>query len=123
MEIALWIAQVVLALALVGAGLNHATRRDKAAGGMAWMLSVPKPLLTTIGILEILGAIGLVAPWATGIATFLTPLAAIAVVVLMVSAAVFHLRRGGETTNAVFNLVLALVAAFIAWGRIDALHF
>ena len=123
MDIILWIAQILLGVALVGAGFTHATRRDRATGPMAWMLDVPKPLLTTIGVLEILGGIGLILPWATGIATLLTPLAAIAVVVLMVLAAIFHLRRPGESMNAVFNVVLGLVAAFIAWGRIEALGF
>ena len=49
--------------------------------------------------------------------------AAIALVALMVLAAGFHVRRPGEGTNVVFNLVLGLVAAFVAWGRIDALRF
>jgi uncharacterized membrane protein len=121
-DTALWVCQLLLAIALLAVGLTHATRRDRAIGQMAWMLAVPKPLLTTIGVLEILGAIGLVVPWATGIAPWLTPLAAIAVVVLMVLAAVFHLRRPGERGNVVFNIVLGLIAAFIAWGRIDALR-
>jgi uncharacterized membrane protein YphA (DoxX/SURF4 family) len=121
MDIALWVAQILLGLVFVVVGLTHATRRDRATGQMAWMLDVPKPLLTTIGVLEILGGIALILPWATGIATFLTPLAAIAFVVLMVLAAVFHASRTGEAMNVVFNLVLGLVAAFIAWGRLDAL--
>jgi uncharacterized membrane protein len=123
MDIALWVAQVLLAIVLVGVGVTHATRRDQATGGMAWMLAVPKPLLTTIGVLEILGAVGLIAPWLTGILPGLTPLAAIAVVVLMVLAAIFHARRPDEVPNIVFNLVLGAVAAFIAWGRFDALPF
>jgi crotonobetainyl-CoA:carnitine CoA-transferase CaiB-like acyl-CoA transferase len=86
------------------------------------MSDVSKPLLTTIGVLEILGGVALILPWATGIATFLTPLAAIAFVVLMILAAIFHARRPGEATNIAFNLVLGVVAAFIAWGRIDALR-
>jgi uncharacterized membrane protein YphA (DoxX/SURF4 family) len=120
MDLVLWIVQILLALAFLGAGFMHATRRDRATGRMAWMLAVPKPLLTTIGILEILGAIGLVAPWATGIATWLTPLAAIALVLVMVLAAGFHARRPGEMPSVAFNLVLGLVAAVVAVGRIDA---
>ena len=123
MDIALWVAQIALAVVFLGAGFTHATRRDQARDRQAWMLDVPKPLLTTIGVLEILGAIALVVPWATGIATWVTPLAAIAFVALTVCAAVFHLRRSSEAPNTVFNVVLGLVAAFVAWGRIDALRF
>jgi uncharacterized membrane protein len=118
MDTALWILQVLLALAFVAAGLNHATQRDRASGGMAWMLAVPKPLLTTIGILEIAGAAGLVLPPATGIALWLVPLAAALLALLMVFAAGFHLRREGEDRNALMNLVGAAFVAFVASGRL-----
>jgi uncharacterized membrane protein len=117
-DVVLWIAQILLALLLVLFGISHATRRDQATGLSAWMLAVPKPLLTSIGVLEILGAIALIVPWATGILPWLTPVAAIAVVVLMVFAAVFHARRPGEGPNIVLNAVLGIVAAFIAYGRL-----
>jgi uncharacterized membrane protein len=118
MDAALWILQILLALGFVGAGINHATRRDKASGRMAWMLDVPKPLMTTIGILEIAGAAGLVLPPATGIALWLTPLAAALLALLMLFAAVFHLRREGEGRNVAPNLVLGALAAFVAYGRL-----
>jgi uncharacterized membrane protein len=119
MDIVIVIAQFLLALAFLGAGFNHATRRDQATGRMAWMLAVPKPLMTTIGVLEILGAIGLIIPWATNILPWLTPVAAIALAVLMAFAAVFHVRRPGEAPAAVFNAVLGVLALLVAWGRID----
>jgi putative oxidoreductase len=106
-----------LGLAFVLAGFTHATRRDQATGGMAWMLAVPKPMLTTIGVLEIAGGIGLVLPAATGILSWLTPLAASLLVVLMIFAAIFHVRRPGEMRNIAFNLILGLIAAFVAYGR------
>ena len=118
MDTALWILQILLALGFVGAGLNHAARRDKASGRMAWMLAVPKPLMTTIGVLELAGAAGLVLPPITGIAPWLTPLAAALLALLMVLAAVFHLRRDGEGGNAAVNLVLGALAAFVAYGRL-----
>ena len=118
MDTALWILQIVLALGFVAAGLNHITGRDKASGRMAWMLDVPKPLLTTIGILEIAGGAGLILPPATGIALWLTPLAAALLALVMVLAAGFHLRRDGEGRNAATNLVLGGMAAFVAYGRL-----
>ena len=71
MDTALWVLQVLLALGFVGAGLNHVMRRDRASGRMVWMLAVPKPLMTTIGILELAGAAGLVLPPVTGVALWL----------------------------------------------------
>ena len=118
MDTGVWILQVLLALGFVGAGLNHVMRRDRASGRMVWMLAVPKPLMTTIGILELAGAAGLVLPPVTGVALWLTPLAAALLALLMVFAAVFHLRRDGEGMNAGMNLVLAALVAFVAYGRL-----
>ena len=118
MDTALWILQVLLALAFLAAGLTHATQRDKSLERMAWMLAVPKPLLTTIGILEVAGAAGLVLPPVTGIALWVTPLAAALLALLLVFAAVFHLRRAGEGRNAAMNLILGALAAFLAYGRL-----
>jgi uncharacterized membrane protein YphA (DoxX/SURF4 family) len=118
MDTVLWILQLLLALAFVGAGINHVMQRGGGSGRMAWMLAVPKPLLTTIGILEIAGAAGLVLPPVTGIALWLTPLAATLLALVVVFAAVFHLRRDREGMNAAMNLVLAALAAFVAYGRL-----
>src|SRR5882672_2044742 len=118
MEMVLWVVQIVLGLAVIAAGFTHVTQRDRPRDGMRWMQAVPAPLLTTIGLLEIAGGIGLIAPAATRILPVLTPLAAIALVVLMALAAAFHLRRPGETSNVVVNLVLGLIALFVAYGRL-----
>lgn len=85
---------------------------------MARMLAVPKPLMTTIGILEIAGALGLVLPPVTGVALWLTPLAAALLALVMVFAVVFHMRRDGEAMNAAPNLILGVLLAFVAYGRL-----
>jgi hypothetical protein len=53
---------------------------------------------------------------------WLAPLAAAGLVLLMVGAIVFHIRRR-EYPNVGFNAVLGLLAAFIAWGRFGPYHF
>jgi divalent metal cation (Fe/Co/Zn/Cd) transporter len=60
------------------------------------MGALPKAVLTTIGILELLAAVGLVLPGLTKVAPWLTPLAAWLVALLMVFATFFLARRGGE---------------------------
>jgi hypothetical protein len=47
--------------------------------------------------------------------TWLTPLAAAGLVVLMRGGLVFHIRRS-EYPNVGFNAALGLLAAVIAWG-------
>ena len=69
MNIALWVAQALLALGFAAAGANHIRGDDRGQAGMAWMRALPPWQLTTIGGLEVLGAIGLVLPAVTGIAT------------------------------------------------------
>ena len=115
----LWIGQIVLALAFLGVGYSHTAgfERSSTQPRTAWLTAVGRDRMRIIGILEILGAIGLVVPAATGILPWLTPLAAASLVVLMILAAAFHARRPGEGPNIVFNLVLGAIAALIAYGR------
>src|SRR5215204_4255606 len=91
MNIALWVTQALLALAFGAVGftklrddrLNYARARPP-------MTSFPEDLsdrtYKTIGVLEVLGAIGLVLPRLLGIAPVLTPLAALGFVGLMIGA-------------------------------------
>ena len=57
------------------------------------------------------------APALTRILPWLTPLAAAGLVIVMASASVFHIRRQ-EYPNIAFNLILLVLAAVIAYGRL-----
>ena len=119
MDLALWVLQIILALAFLAVGVTHAFRFDAfvARPGTAWGADVGRRNMFVIGILEILGAIGLIVPAATGILPWLTPLAAALLALLMVFAIVFHARRGHEVPNIAFNAILGVLAAIIAYGR------
>jgi uncharacterized membrane protein YphA (DoxX/SURF4 family) len=54
--------------------------------------------------------------------TWLTPLAAAGLVVLMLGAIVFHVQRR-EYPNVGFNAVLGVLAGVIAWGRFGPYPF
>ncbi|MFI0968443.1 DoxX family protein, partial [Streptomyces sp. NPDC021080] len=75
-----------------------------------------------IGIVEFAAALGLILPAATGIAPVLTPLAATGLAVTMILAAVAHARRK-EPSAIVFNAVLLVLAALVAWGRFGPYSF
>jgi hypothetical protein len=74
------------------------------------------------GIAEGLAGLALVIPPLVHVLTWLTPLAAAGLVLLMLGAIVFHIRRS-EYPNVGFNAVLGLLAAVIVWGRFGPYHF
>ncbi len=116
MEAALWVAQALVALAFAFHGYQLAFALEKMRGRVVWPRDVSDRLLRPIGVLEILGAIGLILPTLTRVLPWLTVLAAACIVVLMVFAIVFHVRRR-EAPNIVLNAVFLTLAAFIAYGR------
>lgn len=59
----------------------------------AWVNDMPRILVILIGIAELLGALGLVLPWAINIAPLLTPFTAIALAVVALLGMLFHIWR------------------------------
>ena len=97
MNVIIWVLQIVLALAFLAAGLTKLIQpRQKLATTMGWVEDFPDPGVRTIGALEVLGALGLLLPALTGMATVLVPVAAVGLALLMVGAAATHWRRGGS---------------------------
>ena len=118
MNIALWIVQGLLAVAfLMAGGMKLTQPKDKLAANMGWVEDFSQNAVRIIGLLEVLGAIGLVLPWALTILPELTGFAAVGLVLTMIGAAITHIRRG-EMQMIVPNIVLGLLAAFVAVGRL-----
>ncbi len=116
-SIALWAAQFILAATLVWASYMKLVQPvDQLATMWPWAGEVPVAFVKFTGIIDLLGAIGLILPALTRIKPVLTPIAAVAVIVLMLCASIFHISRGEASVTGV-NVVFALIAAFIAWGR------
>ncbi|MFD6988954.1 DoxX family protein [Streptomyces sp. NPDC059943] len=117
MNVFLWILQALLAAAMLAAGGGKlAQPYEKTAESMAWARSFSAGQVKTIAALEVVAAFGLILPAATGIATVLTPLAAVGVALIMIGAVITHARRG-EWPSVGINIVLLAVAIAIAWGR------
>ena len=124
MNLVLWIAAALLALAFLATGLLKIVRSKEqlAAAGMGWTESFSPAVIKAIGVAEVLGAIGLILPAVLDVATFLVPVAAVGLALVMVGAATTHLRRK-ETPMVVLNVVLLALALFVAWGRFGAYAF
>src|SRR5690606_2505376 len=120
---ALWIAQISLTVAFVGAGLLKVTRsKESLRISLPWVDDFSQPTVRLIGVAELVGALGLVLPAVTGIATVLTPLAAAGLALVMVGAIVVHARRG-ETQLIVVNTTLLALSLLVAWGRFGPYAF
>ncbi len=113
MNVALWIVQGLLAaLFLFAGGAKLVMSADQMAGPVA----LPVWFLRFIGVAEVLGALGLVLPGLLRVRPLLTPLAAAGLVIIMIGATVV-MWAGGMVAVALMNLVVALLAAFVAYGR------
>ena len=117
MRKALWVAQVLLAVFSLLAGISHGViPLDEAVKSAPWVTSVSPVLVRFIGWCEIAGAVGLTLPAATRILPWLTPLAAALLALLMILAAGFHIMRG-EPRISPMHLSVAALALLVAWGR------
>ena len=90
---------------------------QQMADKMGWVEDFSQGQIRVIGILEVLGALGLVLPMLTGILPILTPLAALGLVFIMLGAFSTHMRRKEIVPMGVMNLMLMAMAAFVAYGR------
>ena len=114
MNIVLWILQVLLALAFLAHG---------------WMFLFPSPEIAALmnaslarwfqlflGVAEVAAGIGLILPGVTRILPQLVAWAADGIVIVMVSATVWHFVRG-EISSGFITMVLLAMAVFVAYQR------
>ncbi|MEB4209487.1 DoxX family protein [Mycobacterium sp. 94-17] len=119
MNIALWAGQGLLAFVYLAAGgLKVVRPRERlvASGRLDWMKDHSDAEVKAVGAVEILGALGVILPQATGIARVLTPIAAVGLVIVQMGALRVHLTRN-ERQPLPVNVILLLLAAFVALGR------
>lgn len=112
MIIALWITAILLTLVYLAAGTMKAlTPREKLVTNMGWVEDFSAVQVKAIGVLEILGALGVIVPLATGLAPEFTGVAALCLVLVQAVAIGVHIRRGEQSALAINGVLLALAAA------------
>jgi putative oxidoreductase len=114
MKILLWVLQVLLALAFFAHGCLFLFPPAAIVDQMN--ASLPRWFQVFLGVAEVLAAIGLTLPGVTRIQPRLVAWAAAGVMIVTLSATIFHTTRG-ELSSAATTLVLFAVAAFIAYMR------
>jgi uncharacterized membrane protein YphA (DoxX/SURF4 family) len=118
MTYVLWIVQVLLALLfLFAGGMKLVISPDVLASmGSPNQILLPGWFVRFIGVVEVLGALGLLLPGLLRIKPWLTPLAAAGLVVVMIGATALNVAADGVAAGVV-PLVAGLLAAFVAYGR------
>jgi len=115
-HITLWMAQILLAATMLMGAVFKFMPISQVSAMMPWMGETPPWGVRALGMIDLIGAVGLILPALLRINPILTPWAAVGVVALMLCASVFHISRG-EASDIGINIFAALLAVYVAWGR------
>jgi uncharacterized membrane protein YphA (DoxX/SURF4 family) len=114
MNILLWVLQALLAVAFLAHGWIFLFPPSDMVELMN--SSIRPGFRLFIGVAEVLAAVGLILPGVTRIQPWLVAGAAAGLMIVMISATIFHLTRG-ELTSAITTAILFAVVTFVAYMR------
>jgi putative oxidoreductase len=114
MNVALWVLQVLLAAAFLAHGWLFLAPPPEIAAQMN--ASLPRWFQVFLGVAEVLAAVGLIVPGVARIMPWLVTWAAGGIVIVMVSATVYHVMRS-EWSSAAITMLLLAMATFVAYMR------
>jgi uncharacterized membrane protein YphA (DoxX/SURF4 family) len=119
MNTLLWIAQILLAGVFLFTGASKLLAYDQLARAVekrskGGKIGLSRQQAAIVGLVEIVGAVGLIVPVDPWPPYILLRLAAAGLAMLMVIAGIYHLRRQESATPSV---VLFLLAIFVIVGR------
>jgi hypothetical protein len=124
MNAVLWIAAALLALIFLAAGADKLlTSFETLRSRRPWARDFGPAQVRLLGALEVLGAIGLIAPAVTGILPGLVALAAACLAALMLVVLSVQVRRHEPLAGFVVPVVSLALAAAVAVGRAGSYHF
>ena len=117
MNIALWIVQIILAAGLIFGGfLKFFQWKEKLNQMFPWTAFHPV-LVTVTGLIDLLIGLGMILPQAAFDNTLWIGISAAGLVLLMIAASIFHIRRG-EAKEIIPNVIFGLLALFVLWERL-----
>jgi len=115
MKVAYWVIAGLLAAIYGFGGLKKLVQsQDQLRPMMGWVDAMPMSRVRMIGLVEVLGAVGVIVPALTGVAPGVAVAAAIGLALIQIGAFRLHLSRH-ELTDLPLNSVLLVLAAAAAW--------
>jgi len=117
MNIALWIAQGLLAAMYLMAGTMKTFQTARAKELLPWAKNRSDGFVRFVGTSELLGALGLILPLVTGILPWLTPIAALGLSLIQMLA-IFSEHLPKKEFNVIpVNVVLLGLSIFVVVGH------
>ena len=116
MNIALWILQVFAALLYGASGVMKAFMFDKVSTDVPSFGALPRGVWTALGLLELVCTLGLIVPAALRWQPMLTVVAASVLATESLVFVAVHAKYR-EVAPIIMSLVLGLLMAFVAYGR------
>src|SRR2546430_2200466 len=113
MNIVLWVLQVLLAVGFFAHGWLFFAP-PAGIGGV--MEPIPPAFRICLGVAEVLAAVGLTLPGITRVQPWWVSCAAAGLMIVMISATIFHIARG-ELSSAMTTAILFVLLTFVAYMR------
>jgi hypothetical protein len=107
-----WIIQLILGIKLVTVSYTHGLRQSQPIMQTAIqkMGKFSQPLLYSISVCTFLGTVGLILPGVLGITTWITPVTAVILSIMLIFSVFFHIKTRKRPKIFAF-------AVFVAYGR------
>ena len=116
MNILLWVLQIALAWLCIAGGIFQIFKIEQLQKNVASMRALPRGLWAFLGAFGCLAGLGLILPGATNVLPVLTPIAAAAVAAESVLISAFYVYYG-DSSPLIYSAAMAIMAAFISYGR------
>jgi ATP/ADP translocase len=115
---ALWIIQIILGIKLITVSWTHGLRQSQPTmqEAIQKMGRFSKPLLYIVAICTFIGTVGLILPGVLGSSTWITPVTALILSIMLLISILFHIKYR-EMPKIFVSIVLFAFAIFVAYGR------
>jgi hypothetical protein len=118
MNVAIWIIQILLGIKLISVSYTHGLRQTQPTMRQAIqkMGKFSQQLLYISATGAFIGSVGLILPAALGLSTWITPVTAVILSIMMLFSIIFHIKCR-EKPNIIASVILGALAVFVAYGR------
>jgi hypothetical protein len=118
MDMVLWMIQIILGIKLITVSYTHGLRQSQSTmqEAIQKMGKVSQSLLNMIAICTFIGTLGLILPGVLGLSTWITPVTAVILSIMLLFSIFFH-STCRENPRILVSVILFAFSAFVAYGR------